>query len=35
MRFTVAVPAAVTMLSAPGPMELVTAMIRLRFDCFA
>ena len=35
MRFTVAVPAAVTMFRAPGPMELVTAKMRLRLDCLA
>ncbi len=35
MRFTVAVPAAVTMLSAPGPIELVTAQICRRRICLA
>ncbi len=35
MWFAVAVPAPTTMFSAPGPMELVTAMIFLRLCSLA
>ena len=35
MLLAVAVAAAVTMLAAPGPTELVTAKICLRFICLA